>query len=97
MLSNIRILEIICLMITGLFHLCLSDLNSLKRRVIFIGIDGLLKRCMNEANTTSFDYLKNNGSWTMNARTIIETTSAPGWVSILCGMSSEESGVYDNS
>lgn len=68
-----------------------------KKRVVLIGIDGLLKKCMNESNASSFEYFKKQGAYTINARTIIETTSAPGWVSILCGMNSEESGIFDNS
>jgi predicted AlkP superfamily pyrophosphatase or phosphodiesterase len=88
--------SIIFNVIINLFSCSLDNLKE-KKRVVLIGIDGLLKKCMKEANTTSFEYFKQEGSYTKESRTIIETTSGPGWVSILCGMSSEETGVYDNS
>jgi predicted AlkP superfamily pyrophosphatase or phosphodiesterase len=72
-------------------------LDTNKKRVLLIGIDGLFKYCMNNATTTAFNYLMQEGSYTLNARTIIETASGPGWSATLCGLDTEDTGVFDNS
>jgi hypothetical protein len=64
-----------------------------KKRVLNIGIDGLLQTCMNEADTSAFEFMIENGSYTFEARTAIETISAAGWSNILCGMQTELTGM----
>jgi len=38
-----------------------------------------------------------NGAYTLEARTIIQTISAPGWSSILCSLDPVDTGIIDNS
>ncbi len=64
-----------------------------KTRVMLIGIDGLLMRCLEKAKISAFVYMAENGSFSLNARTTIEAVSGPGWSNILCGMDTESSGV----
>lgn len=52
-------------------------------KVLLIGIDGLLQRCIGEADHSLFDYLQKEGSYTLKARTAIETMSGPGLSNIL--------------
>lgn len=73
-----------------------SSYETTKPKVVLIGIDGLLQRCLHQANNTAFEYLKTQGSYTFKARTAIEAVSAPGWSNILCGMDTESSGITDN-
>lgn len=81
-----------------LYHLISSSFNldPNKKRVILIGIDGLMKRCMNQADTSVFRYMMREGSWTLNGRTVIEALSGPGWSNILCGLETEDTGIFDN-
>jgi predicted AlkP superfamily pyrophosphatase or phosphodiesterase len=67
-----------------------------KERVLLIGIDGLLKRCIPEADFTALLYMVKNGSYTFKARTAIETMSGPGWSNILCGLETETTGIFNN-
>jgi hypothetical protein len=81
-----------------IYSLLISSISSLqpKTRVILIGIDGLLQRCLKEAKHNIIDYFMFNGAYTFKARTAIQAKSAPGWTNILCGMDSETSGIINN-
>ena len=70
---------------------------SSRTRAILIGIDGFLTKCMNEAITDGFDWMKAHGSYTFKARTAIEEISGPGWSNILCALDTEDTGVTDNN
>jgi predicted AlkP superfamily pyrophosphatase or phosphodiesterase len=68
-----------------------------KKRVLLIGIDGLMQDCLNEStNREIWDFMKQRGSYTFKARTAIQSMSASGWSNILCGMPTEDSGVTFN-
>jgi predicted AlkP superfamily pyrophosphatase or phosphodiesterase len=81
-----------------IYTILLLNISSLepKTRVILIGIDGLLQRCLNQSNHTTIDYFMNNGAYTFRARTVIQAISAPAWTGILCGIDSEGGGVLNN-
>ena len=66
------------------------------KRILHIGVDGVLQKCINKASHVMFDLFKSSGSYTFKARTAIETMSGPGWSNILCGVDSEWSGIKDN-
>lgn len=87
---------IVLSLLTLISSVMLVPLDSNKTRVLLIGIDGLLKTCLDKAEHYMFDSFKQEGSWTLNARTAIETMSAPGWSNILCGMETEDTGIVDN-
>jgi hypothetical protein len=85
------------LIFLSLFSLILSSKKDPeKTRVVVIGIDGFLQNCLFESKHTAFDYFKNEGSYTNNARTSITAISGPGWNNILCGFPIELTGVIDN-
>lgn len=92
MSSSFFIIIIIILALT----MCRKELNPNKKRVLLIGIDGFLSQCMDKANVSSFKFLEQEGSYTYKGRTIIETISGPGWVSTLCGLDSEDTGITNN-
>ncbi|KAI0979309.1 hypothetical protein GJ496_010632 [Pomphorhynchus laevis] len=77
-----------------------SDLPHSVKHVIHIGIDGLNPFCISNSSNGGRNILlrlgKQGSGTLVNARTIIETVSAPGWVSIFCSMSSPASGVHSN-
>jgi hypothetical protein len=64
-----------------------------KKRVLLLGVDGLLQYCMNDADHSAFEWMIQNGSYSFKARTAIETISAAGWSSVLCGMQTELTGM----
>lgn len=84
--------SLICLTLAA----CLVSF-TLQQRVLHIGVDGLLQRCLDKASHVAFDNLKAFGSSTLKARTAIQTMSGPGWSNILCGMDSEMTGITNNS
>jgi hypothetical protein len=62
--------------------------------VILIGIDGLMKNCTNQNDLSAFEIIMKEGSYSFNTRTSLLSSSASGWTGILCGMDSEDTGVY---
>lgn len=73
---------------------------AVAKHVLHIGIDGLRPDCIPNAPGGAPNILQrigSHGTWTLKrARTNIKTVSAPGWTSVLCGMSSERTGVLNN-
>lgn len=82
----------IILVVVNLYLTSLAE----KNRVILIGIDGLLKKCMDTNKLSFLKYMEQNGSYTYSGRTSIQAVSGPGWSNILCGMDTESSGVVRN-
>lgn len=78
---------------TTLFLAALAGLASPKRTIL-IGIDGFLTSCIESA--PAFEWLKQNGSFTMKARATIQAVSAPGWSSILCSLDPLDTGIINN-
>ncbi len=95
-MSKLFIMQINIIIILFKYFAFSHNLIPNKRRVLLIGIDGFLKLCMNQANTSAFDFLEREGSFTYYARTAVQAISAPGWSNILCGMEPQETGIIDN-
>lgn len=95
MITQSKTYLVLLIILISLFSV--SNALPKKKRVMLIGIDGLLQKCWSEANTSAFEYMKMMGSYTLNARTAIEAVSGPGWSNILCGMDSESTGITDNN
>jgi hypothetical protein len=92
-----NIYSVTILLITFVIRNTYSTTKDPKKvRVLLIGVDGLFKRCMNESDHNVFDYMMNEGSYTLSGRTAIESLSASGWSNILCGLDSEDTGVTSN-
>ncbi|PKP92996.1 MAG: phosphodiesterase [Alphaproteobacteria bacterium HGW-Alphaproteobacteria-16] len=64
--------------------------------VIIIGVDGLSPDGISKAKTPIMDDMMEKGSWTMNARGVLPTTSSANWASILTGVGPEQHGVTSN-
>jgi predicted AlkP superfamily pyrophosphatase or phosphodiesterase len=94
--TNVK--RIIILLFAGLLSsaFCKKQLDPNKKRVLLIGVDGLLQTCMDKAHIEQFKLLEKQGSYTYNARTAIEAMSGPGWSNILCGLETEDTGVTGN-
>jgi len=85
-----------CLLILLVFYSISLSMSKRRSRSILIGIDGFLKKCLNESKHDAFDYLMQQGSSTLIARTTILAISAPGWSNILCGLPIEVTGILTN-
>jgi len=71
-------------------------------RVLVIGLDGLGGWYITPENLPSnvklpnLDALRENGTYTYFARSVMPTVSKPNWMAILSGSGPEENGVLDN-
>jgi len=72
--------------------------SSKTRHVLVIGIDGARPDALLQASTPNLDKLIENGLWAPAATTQLSsaTSSGPGWMSILTGVSPEKHGVIAN-
>jgi predicted AlkP superfamily pyrophosphatase or phosphodiesterase len=73
------------------------------KKVLFIGIDGVRTDALKVANTPYLDSLIRHGAFAENTQILGEryrrndTSSAPGWASILTGVWADKHGVQDSS
>jgi predicted AlkP superfamily phosphohydrolase/phosphomutase len=84
-----KILRYICLLLIFFQIKC--------QKVLLIGIDGLLSQCLNDADHSAWETLTERGAYSFKSRANIESYGAPGWSSILCGMTVEQTGITTNS
>ncbi len=70
--------------------------NFYKKRTILIGIDGMVSSCIDYNNLSAFKFLKENGSMSLRSRSTAEGLSGPGWSSVLCSLSSKDTGIVNN-
>ncbi len=64
--------------------------------VIIVGVDGMSTDGVQKADTPVMHDMMKHGSWTMHARGVLPTTSAPNWASIINGVGPEQHGVTSN-
>ena len=67
-----------------------------KKRVIVIGVDGMSPDGIKTAPTPVMDSIMKNGSYTLNARGVLPTSSSPNWKSMISGSDTEQHGVTSN-
>lgn len=69
-----------------------------RRKVLFVGVDGVRGDALEAASTPNFDALRRHGAYSETARTQVTAmpVSGPGWASILTGTEPLEHGVYTN-
>ncbi len=65
-------------------------------RIILIGIDGLSTDGIQCAKTPNLNRLIKDGAFTLKARGVMPTVSAPNWGSMLCGAGPEQHGITNN-
>ncbi len=86
-------------MLKGLILLFLVTFSYAEnnKKVILIGVDGFNPSCIKNASEyNNLQWMRDNGSSTNKARTIIQAWSAPGWTSISCAMDPVDTGIIDN-
>ena len=66
------------------------------KRIILIGIDGLSTDGIQCAKTPNLNRLIKDGAFTLKARGVMPTVSAPNWGSMLCGAGPEQHGITNN-
>ena len=72
-----------------------GDANG-RTRVILIGVDGLGGEAVDRADCPNLRALMRRGAWTLKARGVIPTVSAPNWASVLTGAGPEQHGITSN-
>jgi len=70
--------------------------EPIAKHVVIIGVDGLSPVGIEHADTPVLDELIARGSYTMRARGVFPTSSAPNWASMLMGAGPEQHGVTSN-
>lgn len=65
--------------------------------VVVIGFDGLSPDGLENATTPNFDRLMHEGSYTMNARAVLPSSSSPNWASMIMGAGPEQHGITSNA
>lgn len=73
----------------------LSAVDSIKH-VIVIGVDGMSPNGIQEANTPMLDSMIQKGASTMQARSVLPSSSSPNWASMISGADTEQHGVTSN-
>ncbi|MGB8316824.1 MAG: alkaline phosphatase family protein [Ignavibacteriaceae bacterium] len=76
--------------------LFISCQSNKTKRVILIGIDGLSTDGIQCAKTPNLNRLIKDGAFTLKARGVMPTVSAPNWGSMLCGAGPEQHGITNN-
>lgn len=64
--------------------------------VIIIGIDGMGGTGIQNSPTPTIDSLMKAGSFTLNARGVLPTSSSPNWASMIMGAGPEQHGITSN-
>lgn len=74
-----------------------SDLKRQAAHVIVIGVDGMSPAGIVNAKTPVMDQLMSEGSYTLNARGVLPTSSSTNWASMVSGAGPEQHGITSNS
>lgn len=85
---------IIFLLFTNLFNLV--NVENRIEHVIIIGIDGMGGTGIENSPTPTIDSLMKAGSYTLNARGVLPTSSSPNWASMIMGAGPEQHGITSN-
>ena len=71
--------------------------NGQKRKLLFIGIDGVRSDALQKANTPTIDSLITTSVYTFDSWHLGITVSGPSWSSMMTGVSYKKHGVTNNS
>ncbi|MGB5498374.1 MAG: alkaline phosphatase family protein [Maribacter sp.] len=66
------------------------------KHVVVIGVDAMSPDGIVNANTPVMDDIMKNGSYTLNARGVLPTSSSTNWASMVSGAGPEQHGVTSN-
>jgi predicted AlkP superfamily pyrophosphatase or phosphodiesterase len=73
-----------------------QDMGKNIKHVYVIGIDGMSSEGLHRANTPNMDKLMENGALCDPVRTVLPSSSAPNWASMLMGAGPEIHGITSN-
>ena len=73
-----------------------ENLDRQAKHVIVIGIDGMSPDGILNASTPVLDKLMDEGSYTLNARAVLPTSSSTNWKTMVSGAGPEQHGVTSN-
>jgi predicted AlkP superfamily pyrophosphatase or phosphodiesterase len=74
----------------------LAAQSGAARHVVVVGVDGLGSHYFDGAAAPVMRRLMKEGAWTLKARAVFPTVSAPNWASIIMGAGPEQHGVTSN-
>ncbi|MCS6818300.1 MAG: alkaline phosphatase [Chitinophagales bacterium] len=72
------------------------SLSAQQPKVIVIGFDGLSGWALSRVETPALDMLKQNGVFTLKAKAVRPTDSAPNWASMIMGASPKQHQITSN-
>jgi len=64
--------------------------------VVVIGVDGMSPDGIRKASTPMLDSMVQNGAATMQARSVLPSSSSPNWASMIMGADTEQHGITSN-
>ncbi|HRO46841.1 LamG-like jellyroll fold domain-containing protein [Agriterribacter sp.] len=70
--------------------------NEKSKKVLLIGVDGIINTAIDYASTPGIDRLKANASYSMNGYGGVPAYSSSGWSTMLTGVSADKHGVTAN-
>jgi predicted AlkP superfamily pyrophosphatase or phosphodiesterase len=73
-----------------------QDSNRKFDHVVIVGIDGMGGTGIENSPTPTLDSLMQSGSYTLNARGVLPTSSSPNWASMIMGAGPEQHGITSN-
>ena len=82
------------------FWSCSSDKinnQAIAKHVVVIGFDALSPDGLNNATTPNFDRVMAEGAFTLQARSVLPTSSSTNWASMIMGVGPESHGITSNS
>jgi predicted AlkP superfamily pyrophosphatase or phosphodiesterase len=83
--------------ICGLALACAAALSAQQaKHVVVFGVDGLAPSAVAANRTPNMQKLMAIGAWTLHARAILPTVSAPNWSAMIMGTAPDFSGVTSN-
>lgn len=85
--TRLRILTLLCLFIASA-----SYAQPRPKHVILIGSDGFGAYAFKKAQVPNLRKMMEEGSWTLKARTVLPSSSAPNWASMVMGAGPELHG-----
>ncbi|QHT69929.1 sulfatase-like hydrolase/transferase [Rhodocytophaga rosea] len=90
---------ILCLgLLSSLLYACQPSAPQVPtiKHIVVIGVDGMSPDGVEKAATPYMDSLMKNGSYTLQARGVLPTSSSSNWASMIMGAGPEQHGITSN-
>lgn len=98
MRNPVRGIPLLVALVAGIASVANSPPGAARKagHVIVIGVDGLSPDGVMKADTPTLRDMMEHGSWSMNARGVLPTSSGANWASMINGAGPEQHGVTSN-